>query len=285
VGADVEIESGSVLEMRDETAASLLTELNEKRSRLRFGPLVLGLGVVVFAMASMRMAPSMTVLVAVVAALLTAAAFVVDALRKTTVIMYDLDDDAAASFEGLMAAVATLGSGQRLWHIESRAMVLDRKYHAGAQSEIRRSPTDAKVGPMPLVKCNIDVPNLNVGRQTLFFTPDRLLVFDSRSIGAIAYPELDVHQDVIRSIESDGVPADSRVVDRTWKYVNKNGGPDRRFKDNREIPICEYEAVHLRSASGLNELLHASKLGVANALIRYLSIENSRLAQVSRNSL
>jgi len=29
----------------------------------------------------------------------------------------------------------------------------------------------------------------------------------------------------------------------TWKYVNKKGDPDKRFKDNRKIPIVLYECT------------------------------------------
>jgi hypothetical protein len=47
------------------------------------------------------------------------------------------------------------------------------------------------------------------------------------------------------------------------KYPSKSGGPDRRFKDNCQIPICRYEVVHFKSRSGVNELVEFSKIGVA----------------------
>jgi hypothetical protein len=49
----------------------------------------------------------------------------------------------------------------------------------------------------------------------------------------------------------------------TWKYVNKKGGPDKRFKDNRKIPIVLYEDVQFSSPSGLNELIQLSKVDTA----------------------
>lgn len=58
-----------------------------------------------------------------------------------------------------------------------------------------------------------------------------------------------------RFIEEEAVPKDAEVVGRTWKYVNKSGGPDRRFKNNRELPICLYGEIELRSESGLNTVL------------------------------
>lgn len=56
-------------------------------------------------------------------------------------------------------------------------------------------------------------------------------------------------------IESEAVPKDTQIVGQTWKYVNKSGGPDRRFRDNRQLPICLYGRLELSSASGLNTVL------------------------------
>ena len=284
VGPEQEIESGSALAMRDESAAGLLAELNEKRRRWRIGPVVLLLAGVIDAALWNRLHLIGQIAVVAAGAISTFACFFWDTVRKTTVVMYDLDADAAASYQGLVAAVEEIGHAHRLWHVVSKADVLDRKYHAGAQSEIRRTSTRVTVGSMPLVKCNVDVPSLAVGRQSLYFLPDRLLVFDSSPVGAIGYSALGVERRPTRFIEDESVPSDSRVVDRTWRYVNKKGGPDRRFKDNPELPICEYEAIHFQSASGLNELVHASRVGVADALVRYLASEGPRLGQTARGS-
>lgn len=57
------------------------------------------------------------------------------------------------------------------------------------------------------------------------------------------------------------MPRDAEVVDRTWRYVNKSGGPDKRFKDNRQIHVCRYEQISLSSSTGLNEVLQVSRCG------------------------
>ena len=52
---------------------------------------------------------------------------------------------------------------------------------------------------------------------------------------------------------------DATAVDKTWKYVNKDGEQDRRFNDNREIPVLQYLALRFTSDSGLNELVYLSR--------------------------
>ncbi|WP_407370415.1 hypothetical protein ABFU49_16985 [Xanthomonas campestris pv. campestris] len=115
--------------------------------------------------------------------------------------------------------------------------------------------------PPPFVKTNIKTIAVNVGTQALHFFPDRVLIYDANGVGAVGYKELQVLVSSTRFIEDGSVPRDATVVDRTWRYVNKKGGPDRRFKDNRELPVCQYEEVALRSDTGLNELLQISRLG------------------------
>lgn len=57
------------------------------------------------------------------------------------------------------------------------------------------------------------------------------------------------------------------TVDRTWRYVNKRGGPDRRFKDKRELPVVLYDDLALSSPSGLNELIQLSRVGPASDFV------------------
>ena len=75
------------------------------------------------------------------------------------------------------------------------------------------------------------------------------------------------------------------MVDRTWRYVNKRGGPDRRFKDNRELPIALYEEITFTSESGLNEVVQVSQTGLGSAVAQSLeamkSAEHSRVPNAS----
>jgi hypothetical protein len=56
------------------------------------------------------------------------------------------------------------------------------------------------------------------------------------------------------------------MVGNTWRYVNKSGGPDRRFSNNSQIPICLYESMLLTSGSGLRELFQMSRTGTGTQL-------------------
>ena len=85
--------------------------------------------------------------------------------------------------------------------------------------------------------------------------PDKLFIIQGSKIGALNYSDITTDAHATRFIESEGVPKDAQVVGQTWKYVNKSGGPDKRFKDNRQLPICLYGELELSSVSGLNTVI------------------------------
>jgi hypothetical protein len=150
------------------------------------------------------------------------------------------------------------------WHIEAQGRVLNRKYHAGASRLVRRNPTLIRKTEPPYLRTNIETVAIGVGKQVLHFFPDRVLIFDPNGVVAVGYGQLQISVSQTRFIEDGAVPLDATVVDHTWKYVNKKGGPDRRFKDNRQLPICLYDEVSLRSVTGLNEVIQVSRCSVAD---------------------
>ena len=45
----------------------------------------------------------------------------------------------------------------------------------------------------------------------------------------------------------------------TWQFVRRDGGPDRHFKDNREIPIVNYQAMVIDAPRNFQKVLYLSK--------------------------
>ncbi|MFU4899631.1 hypothetical protein ACM70K_28845, partial [Pseudomonas aeruginosa] len=96
--------------------------------------------------------------------------------------------------------------------------------------------------------------------------PDKVLVFEANGVGAVSYENLRIDISTTNFIEDGAVPKDSEIVSRTWKFVNKKGGPDRRFKNNRELPVVRYEEVQFSSNTGLLERIQISCVGRTSSL-------------------
>ncbi len=284
-----EIESAHVSQIVDSSSRELLDELNRKRAKMRRWPVVAVASVAILGLGVSSNWPTWLLPVLLVAgAVGTYIAHSRDALEKTAVLFYDFDSDMEAAYAQLHSAASQLANCAAAWHIEASGKVHDRKYHAGASNLVRRKSTSIQRAEPPYVKTNIETIAVGVGRQTLHFFPDRILVYDANGVGAVGYSELRVDVSATRFIESDAVPRDAEVVGRTWMYVNKSGGPDRRFKNNKELPVCCYEEIALSSQSGLNEVLQLSRCGSGSNFAKAISLlsrtmpkESSSVAQAA----
>ncbi len=264
-----EIESADALTIVDSDSAALVAEMDAKRRKLRLWPWVLAAGIAahLIVFSEWPSTPSWVgFLIAATFGVGILCAMIFDQIRKTTVLLYEFEPTAGVRFENLHSAFDALKKCRKKWHISAEGKVRDRKYHAGASSLIRRKQISIGLGSPPFVKTNVAVPYIPVGKQTLYFLPDVVLVVEPNAVGAVSYSKLAVESSQTRFIEEEGVPQDAKVVDRTWRYVNKKGGPDRRFKDNRELPVALYGEMTLSSDTGLREVVQVSRLGVAEIL-------------------
>lgn len=259
-----EFESANITQLVDTSSRDLLSEMNKKQQKTALWPFsafsALALLILSF-LADWSML--VQIILILVGGAITYAAYSRDVLEKTVVLFYGFDAELERAYEQLHAAGMRLAECAAVWHVAASGRVYDPKYHAGAGYLLKRSRTFIRKAAPPYVKTNIETLALGVGRQTLYFFPDRILVYDKSGIGAIAYSDLNIDISITHFIENDAVPRDAKIVDRTWRYVNKSGGADRRFKNNRQLPICLYQEVKLSSRSGLNELVQLSKCDVA----------------------
>jgi hypothetical protein len=235
----VAIDSGDVLRMADASSSALLEQLAAARRAWRFAPFILVTGAVLALVLLLLQPPLPRWIAASVAVLgLVGAAVAVyfDAVRKTVVLFYDFDAAASARFQRLHDEFGKFARTERAWHVEAQARSRDVKYTAGARTIVNRTPITLSIARPKFVKTNIEVPAIPVGAQTLYFFPDRMLVTDPTGVGAVQYSDLTMERATCRFAETGSVPRDTEVDGYTWSYTNKSGGPDRRFKDNRQIP-------------------------------------------------
>jgi hypothetical protein len=261
-----EIESAHISQLVDSSSKELLSELNSKRAKIRSWPFVMAGMLLFLANANSAHWPDWAIAVLFLIGVTAVwGAYTWDSFRKTVVMFYDFDDEMEHAYAELHQAASELTTCSSKWHIEASGRVHDSKYHAGATNLINRKGTSITKAEPPFVKTNIETIAIGVGKQTLHFFPDRVLVYEKNGVGAVGYGELDVRVRQSQFIETDSVPRDAKVVGKTWRYVNKSGAPDRRFKDNNEIPVCLYEELNFSSQSGLREVIQLSRCGSGNA--------------------
>jgi hypothetical protein len=281
-----EIESADISQIADSSSQELLSELNQKRKITQLWPIVATGSALIFFFGVSNALPNwLLLLTLVIASTLTYMALSRDKLAKTVVLFYDFDTEMEDAYRQFHSVALDLSNCAAVWHIEAQGNVFEPKYHAGANSLVRRKKAFIRKAKPSYLESNIESIGIAVGRQVLVFFPDRVLIYGPNGIGAVGYHELRIDVKASRFIEDGVTPRDAKVVDHTWKYVNKSGGPDLRFKENRKLPICLYDEISLSSQTGFKAILQVSRCDIASsfaeaisALARKLPKEESSLA-------
>lgn len=165
-----------------------------------------------------------------------------DARRRRVAVVFDLEDRARQAFDSLSKGVGGLASSRALWRVTHEELA-QRPANTTSVTRVEMQVTRVEAAN---ILTNVAVPAIVGAGETLLFLPDALLVRDHASnFVDVPYSFIRVDVETTRFSESQFVPADSQQVDSSWLYANKNGSPDRRRANNREIPVLEYARITL----------------------------------------
>lgn len=281
--ATIEHEAKSVLELTDATSDSLIQSMNEQRQKTALWPFVAVVLVILLMM--LRSVSNQWPEFVMPGLIALSIGFVVwvhwrDKMRKLTVLFFEPDEATTSHFEAISCGAQSAASSRRLQAVAATSKYSDTKYSAGASSGLKLTKANCATGQAPGVVANVDVPILQAAKITLAFYPDRVLAFQGKTVGAIDYAELEARNSPVTFVESGSVPSDATVTGKTWQYVNKKGGPDKRFKNNREMPLCRYNELRLTTDRGLDVYLMCSRDGGFDELVRVLQ-ERKAIARKS----
>lgn len=253
--------SAQVDRLTSVTQQEFVDSLNEWTTR---GHLQIAVGVVgalsVAAGAMLDAAGPVVAEVLLYALLAFAAAYRIEHHRRRFLMLYDLSDEARQRYDELSKAVETLSGPGALRGIKLHVHHGDWKRNAGATKSVEFQRARIRRATPPYIVTNVPVLALGTQGKELFFMPDRLLVREGRRYAALAYSELDVDVSTGRFVWDEHVPPGAEVIGYSWLYVRRDGGPDRRFNNNREIPNLRVAYLMLRSSSGLQVLLLATRV-------------------------
>ncbi|CAN5321069.1 hypothetical protein BH10ACI2_BH10ACI2_07520 [soil metagenome] len=199
-----------------------------------------------------------------------------DTEKRTISLFYELDQKALAEFSNVQYACGALSHACRVWSIQTEFFTADRKRNAGASTLLTRHVSSMQLRPPKNILTNVDVWSLSVSGLTLFFMPDKILVLQKGKYGSLSYRSLRAIFSTTRFIEAGGVPGDAHIVDYTWRYVNKDGSPDRRFSNNNQIPIAQYGLIQIESSRGLKVHLQVSSVEAASRFVNNMSASFAR---------
>lgn len=199
-----------------------------------------------------------------------------DYKRKNIIIFYDIDKETETRLQQFYDSFDEITKCKRKWYILSKNYNFDAKYNAGSSSLVNRKDIIIANKVPKYIKTNVKIPCIPVGKQELYFFPDKILIIEGKKVGALSYKNLGISVTNGNFIETEIKPWDGTIVDYTYKYVNKSGGPDRRFANNPRYPIMSYSYINFYGDNGFDECIMLSKQGVGNILKEQIKVLQSQ---------
>ena len=124
--------------------------------------------------------------------------------------------------------------------------------------------------------------NLCGGDFTLSFTPFGVVFTTGKTFYIFGYSEVKVSYRTIEMREPD--PKFSKdnhnMISYEWEHSTLSGAPDRRYKDNRQLPVVEYGNIHIAIEDFVLDLLHPEK----NICSQFVHAVNATSDKVSSKS-
>jgi len=204
-------------------------------------------------------------------------------------VVFEMGDQAESAMAALQDCFKPLTRVAMIWDVTDSQGVNQVRERSAASSAVSRRTVSASLSTSKWIPSKDEVLKLqNANGHPLYFYPGLLLVDGGGLHGPalIDYRDISVDVGIQRFLEEESIPRDSVQVDTTWAKVNKNGKPDRRFKNNYQIPIMAYGDVHLTSGTGLNERYMFSSPVVAMAFgLQLIAVKLSMSDPVEFDSL
>ncbi|MCS6990510.1 MAG: DUF4236 domain-containing protein [Chitinophagales bacterium] len=238
-----EYETTAASALKDSDAQQLLVQINRRRRRLAWFPLMCVIGIVAVALAvGLGMSLFTGGFTAVAAFLLGAVAWHYDRMRRITFIHYDLEEPKAKAFGQVVEVFKQLQLTARIWNASQVMEAKQGSWTIKTLVQFRR--VHLALGQPPYIRTNMDVPILPAGRQVLVLLPDRMLVSDRWQTGAVSYEALRVVcADAFYALKNNHLPADAELVPDASPLTAPKGSV-----------VCVFGELQFSSESGLNEL-------------------------------
>ncbi|WP_242139636.1 hypothetical protein [Sphingomonas sp. TREG-RG-20F-R18-01] len=187
-------------------------------------------------------------------------------------ISFDMETAVAGPHLRMLSAFDGLATSQGSWVLKMSQQIDRVRARSMSNGVVDRQSTRLARNSDPLVDtadCPLALPVQN-GRSTAYFYPGFVLVIDAgrSDFALIDLRELDVSYSGVQFTETERTPGDARLVGKVWAKSNKNGTRDRRFKDNRELPVMLYGEMSLRASGGFNEAFMFSRNEDCQAFVR-----------------
>ena len=177
-------------------------------------------------------------------------------------IQFNVDERCKRLHEELTKAFTNLSRCSCIWDITTESQVDQFRERSFASLAITRKQVNIDLVSNDLIHFEagnaMRFENAN-GTDILLYPGIALMPVSEEVFALLDLRELEINFTPKKFVENEAIPSDGEVIGHTWAKVNKDGSPDRRFRENYQIPVCRYGELSITSKTGLCEQYHFSQ--------------------------
>lgn len=165
-------------------------------------------------------------------------------LEEANRMRYDVDgvlsERERQSFLDFCEAFDKLSKCSRIWKVTSSTK--STEYKASAQTTIARNTISLRPGFFTGLDSSFSIPSFPLTMGKIAYIYPRFIIVGNHleDFDVIPLDSVNFRYRSTRFLEEGFPPSDATRVGKTYRYVNKDGGPDKRYSDNPVIPIYQY---------------------------------------------
>lgn len=176
-------------------------------------------------------------------------------LRLTTIATeITVDREQAEPYYRMRDTFAILSESKIVWNVLTEKAIDRVAARSNADSEVTRTPVSFSLSSCDLIQWQQKIPHLpNLTGGDMYVYPGFVLYRASKQAFAlIDFRDVTLRYVSTQFTERETIPSDSQVIGHTWAKCNKDGSPDRRFRDNYQIPVAKYGTLLFSTKDGLD---------------------------------
>lgn len=165
-------------------------------------------------------------------------------------LIYDLERDAEFEWRTFYESFSGIGYSGKFLNVVKEIPTYDTKRNAGSSSFVIRNTSHFYI-ISPYYRApgkfttNVPAPVIGSTPYLIIFLPSVILLNKGSQQYMYSYDQIQIVTDFCDMVEAETVPKDAEIIRYTWRFVNKDGSPDRRFNGNMQLPVCRYGIIRI----------------------------------------
>ena len=167
----------------------------------------------------------------------------------------NLNEKAEKEYKKVINSFKKLTTSHFIWDITSATDVDMVRERTSAAYTYERRKSDLSLQELPGIKSSFEGCCFkNQNGADIYIYPGFLVMYNSETnFGIVELKEVEMLFNESNFIESEQQPNDSEVIKYVWEKTNKNGTRDKRYADNRELPLMRYGEITFYKKTGIFE--------------------------------